>query len=93
MLNEEQVTSVEEKVDYRITVYSTYPNDVEILAIVITQDKLDDEVLKKIAKYGKVVKTFPFLNTVKVKGSARTLAKLADEDFVRYIMLDEVLSQ
>ena len=92
MISEERAVNLEEKIDYRITVYSTYPNDVEIVAIVITEEGLNDEVLDRISKYGKVVKTFPFLNTVKVRGSAKSIAKLASEEFVRYIMLDEVLS-
>ncbi|MGC9105206.1 MAG: hypothetical protein ACP5HQ_02105 [Thermoprotei archaeon] len=86
-----ELKGLSDKVDYRILTYASYPHDVEVVAIVLTQSRPDDEVIEKLGKYGKVVKVFGFLNVVKVRGSAKNVVKIAEEPFVSYIMLDEVI--
>jgi hypothetical protein len=86
-----ELKNLSDKVDYRILTYASYPHDVEVVAIVLTQSKPDDEIVERLSKYGKVVKVFGFLNVVKVRGSAKNIARIAEDPFVSYIMLDEVI--
>ena len=83
---------LEEKVDYRISVYATYPVSVDVYALIVTK-KVDNRVLEELSRYGKIKKAFPFLNAVKVVGDAKDLMKLAEKDYVEYVSLIEVLNK
>jgi hypothetical protein len=36
---------------------------------------------------------FPFLSTIKVKGKVRDILSLTEKDYVKYIMLEEILAK
>ena len=82
----------EEKVDYRISVYASYPVSVDVYALIVAK-KVDNKVLEELSKYGKIKKAFPFLNAVKVIGDAKDLVKLAEKDYIEYVSLIEVLNK
>jgi hypothetical protein len=88
----QMIADLSDKVDYRITSYASYPHDVEIIAIVMTNVTPDDSVISKVSKYGNVTKVFSFMNVIKVRGRAKDIVRLAEEQFVSYIMLDEVIT-
>ncbi|MCQ4448935.1 MAG: hypothetical protein NO076_06825, partial [Sulfolobales archaeon] len=60
--------------------------------IVMTNVTPDDSVISKVSKYGNVTKVFSFMNVIKVRGRAKDIVRLAEEQFVSYIMLDEVIT-
>ena len=75
------------KVDYRIIELSRYPRDISIKALVITDGKL-------VNSHGiEVEKSYPFLNTVKVRGPAKALVELAKDRNVKYIALCGVIGE
>ena len=83
---------LEEKVDYRISMYASYPVPVDVYALIVTK-KVDNRVLEELSRYGKIKKAFPFLNAVKVIGDAKDLMKLAEKDYVEFVSLIEVLNK
>ncbi|MCQ4345473.1 MAG: hypothetical protein RXQ70_04795 [Sulfolobaceae archaeon] len=88
----QMMADLSDKVDYRITSYASYPHDVEIIAIVMTNATPDDSIISKVSEYGNVTKVFSFMNVIKVRGRAKDIVRLAEEQFVSYIMLDEVIT-
>jgi hypothetical protein len=85
---------IEEKIDYRLKeLRSIYPS-LEISAIVITEGNIDDELLNIIkSKNVEIVKSYPFMRTIKVRGKIKDILELSSINRVKYLMLDEILSK
>ncbi|QKQ99462.1 hypothetical protein GWK48_02790 [Metallosphaera tengchongensis] len=80
------------KVDYRIVEIAQSSPSTEIKAILVLDTSPSDDVLKEISQV-KIENVFSFMLTIKVRGKASDVARLGEKSFIRYIMLDEVISR
>jgi len=89
-INEEKLLH---KIDYRIVEINNISPSAEVRALVITQKQPSSEIVNDISTLAKVELVMPFLSTVKVKAKAKDLLALAEKDYVKFIMLEEVLAK
>ncbi|BFH72678.1 hypothetical protein SJAV_06220 [Sulfurisphaera javensis] len=89
-INEERLLN---KIDYRIIEVKNISPSAEVRAIVITEKQPSSEIVNDMSSLVKVELVMPFLSTVKVKAKAKDLITLAEKDYVKYIMLEEVLAK
>ncbi|BFI76192.1 hypothetical protein [Sulfurisphaera ohwakuensis] len=89
-INEERLLN---KIDYRIIEIKNISPSAEVRAIVITNKQPSTEIVNDISTIAKVELIMPFLSTVKVKAKAKDLLTLAEKDYVKFIMLEEVLAK
>ncbi|GAA5418181.1 hypothetical protein [Sulfurisphaera tokodaii] len=89
-INEEKLLN---KIDYRIIEIKNISPSAEVRAIVITNKQPSTEIVNDISTIAKVELVMPFLSTVKVKAKAKDLLTLAEKDYVKFIMLEEVLAK
>ncbi|QIW25064.1 hypothetical protein EWF20_13595 [Sulfolobus sp. S-194] len=89
-INEESLLN---KIDYRIIEIKNISPSAEVRAIVITNKQPSNEIVNDISTIAKVELVMPFLSTVKVKAKAKDLLTLAEKDYVKFIMLEEVLAK
>jgi len=89
-INEEKLLN---KIDYRIVEINNISPSAEVRALVITQKQPSSEIVNDISTLAKVELVMPFLSTVKVKAKAKDLLTLAEKDYVKFIMLEEVLAK
>ena len=89
-INEEKLLN---KIDYRIVEINNISPSAEVRALVITQKQPSSEIVNDISTLAKVELVMPFLSTVKVKAKAKDLLMLAEKDYVKFIMLEEVLAK
>jgi len=89
-INEEKLLN---KIDYRIVEINTISPSAEVRALVITQKQPSSEIVNDISTLAKVELVMPFLSTIKVKAKAKDLLTLAEKDYVKFIMLEEVLAK
>jgi len=89
-----QLIVEEEKLDFRMKeLLDIYPN-LEVIAILITNDNVSEDLLNLIiSKNIEVIRVYPFMRTIKVKGKVRDIASITTLDKIKYIMLDEILSK
>ncbi|BCU69458.1 hypothetical protein [Stygiolobus caldivivus] len=90
-------TTIEEKlankIDYRLIEINNISSSAEVQAIIITSKQPSSDVVEDVKKVGHVVAVFPFLSTIKVKGKVKDILSLAEKDYVKYIMLEEILAK
>lgn len=82
--------TIKSKIDYRIVEISESSPTTEVEATIILNYPPSEDVLKSLSDL-KVVKIFSFMNIVKVKGKAKDVIKIAENHFVTYIMLDDIV--
>lgn len=78
------------KIDYRIVEISKSSPTTEIEATVILNSPPSDDIVKSLSNV-KVLKIFSFMNTIKIRGKAKDVVKIAENKFVTYIMLDDII--
>jgi hypothetical protein len=79
------------KVDYRIVEISDSSPSTEIKATIVLDVPPSEDIINDISQIVKVEKVYNFMQTIKVKGKAKDVAKLSEKSFVKYIMLDEIV--
>lgn len=89
-INEEKLLN---KIDYRIIEIKNISPSAEVRALVITEKQPSSEIVNDISSIVKVELVMPFLSTVKVKAKVKDLLTLVEKDYVKYIMLEEVLAK
>jgi len=89
-INEERLLN---KIDYRIVEINNISPSAEVIALVVTEKQPSSEIVNDISSMAKVELVMPFLSTVKVKAKVKDLLKLAEKDYVKFIMLEEVLAK
>ena len=89
-INEEKLLN---KIDYRIVEIKNISPSVEVRALIITQKQPSIEIVNDISSLAKVEIVMPFLSTVKVKAKVKDLLTLAEKDYIKFIMLEEVLAK
>lgn len=84
-----------DKIDYRITEIVEASPTTEIKAILILARTPSSDIVNQISamKDLTVAKVMPSIMVIKVKGKARAIADLAEKDFVKHIVLEELLSK
>lgn len=78
------------KIDYRIVEISQSSPTTEVEATIILKSSPSEDVIRSLSNV-KVVKVFNFMNTIKVRGKAKDVLKIAENPFVTYIMLDDII--
>ena len=81
------------KIDYRIVEIKNVSPSAEVRALVITQRQPSSDIVGDISNFAKVELVMPFLSTIKVKAKVKDLLTLAGKDYVKFIMLEEVLAR
>ncbi|MBP1357471.1 MAG: hypothetical protein JZD40_03165 [Sulfolobus sp.] len=89
-INEEKLSN---KIDYRIIEVNNISPSAEVRALVITQGQPSSDIVSDISSLAKIEMVIPFLSTVKVKAKAKDLLALASKEYVKFIMLEEVLGR
>ena len=82
-----------QKLDYRLIEINNISPSAEVQVIVITNKPPSAEVVEDVKKVGQVIAVFPFLSVVKVKGKVKDIISLAEKDYVKYIMLEEIIAK
>ncbi|AAY79610.1 hypothetical protein [Sulfolobus acidocaldarius] len=80
-----------EKLDYRILEINNISRSADVSCIIITNRPPASEIIEDIKKTVNVLSVFSFLSTIKAKGKVKDFIELANKDYVKFIMLDEVL--
>ncbi|AHC50701.1 hypothetical protein SUSAZ_00965 [Sulfolobus acidocaldarius SUSAZ] len=80
-----------EKLDYRILEINNISRSADVSCIIITNRPPASEIIEDIKKTVSVLSVFSFLSTIKAKGKVKDFIELANKDYVKFIMLDEVL--
>ncbi|BBD71866.1 hypothetical protein HS1genome_0255 [Sulfodiicoccus acidiphilus] len=89
MIAEDQV---KRKVDYRILEVQQASPETEIRVIIVTNVPPSEPILAELTSaHLKVVKVFPDFYSVKVEGRAKHVMAVSSRDFVKYLILDEIL--
>ncbi|PVU68004.1 hypothetical protein DDW01_01455 [Sulfolobus sp. SCGC AB-777_G05] len=81
------------KVDYRLIEINSISPTAEVVVLVITSKPPSNEIVEDVKRVAKVVMVIPFLSTIKVQGKVRDILSLTGKDYVKFIMLEEVLAK
>jgi TolB-like protein len=87
---EERIAS---KVDYRLIEINNISPSAEVQAIIITSRPPSSDVVEDVKRVVHIIAVFPFLSTIKVKGKVRDILSLTEKDYVKYIVLEEILAK
>ncbi len=83
--------AIKSKVDYRIVEVSKSSPSTDVKAIVLTKVPPSEEIVKDVSSSLKINKVYNFMSVVKVEGKAKDVVSLAQKDYVKYIMLEEIV--
>ncbi|MEM0174238.1 MAG: hypothetical protein QXV69_05925 [Sulfolobaceae archaeon] len=85
---------VEDKLDFRMKeLMDIYPN-IQVTAILVVNGTISEDLLNLInSKNIEIIRSYPFMRTIKVKGKVKDIATITSLDRIKYIMLDEILSK
>ncbi len=83
--------AIRSKVDYRIVEVARSSPSTEVKAIVLTNVPPSEDVVNDVSSSAKVNKVYNFMSVIKIEGKAKDVASLAQKEYVKYIMLEEIV--
>jgi len=80
------------KIDYRIMEVQQASPETEVRVIVVTNVLPTQPILAELTSaHLKIIKVFQDFYSIKVEGKAKHVTSILSKDFVKYLILDEII--